>query len=109
MERTAVRSELSAALNDQLSDADIDRFLRARHHNIDKAVEMIKRWGAWWNEPLAGTTLTPADYQQYSDDPDESIYAKYMPHANLRYDKSGCPAYWEKTGLSKFRQLNLLF
>lgn len=96
-----LRKRLSEQLNSLLSDADCSRFLRARNYNIDKAADMIEKWGVWWSTPLPGTDMLPKDAASKPDEQEE-IYKEWMPHANLGETKEGHPIYWEKTGQSKF-------
>ena len=96
-----VRSKLSDTLNQLLTNADILRFLRARSFNVEKATDMIQKWGEWWETPLPGTDGMLPYTSNDGPDPHEDVYRRLMPHANLGESKDGCPIYWEKTGQSK--------
>jgi hypothetical protein len=95
-----LRKRLSPKLNMLLQESDCLRFLRARSYNIEKATDMIEKWGVWWETPLPGSESLPMNA---SDKPDEheNVYRELMPHANLGETRSGCPIYWEKTGQSR--------
>mmetsp|Transcript_17097 Transcript_17097/g.28945 ORF Transcript_17097/g.28945 Transcript_17097/m.28945 type:complete len:322 (-) Transcript_17097:2207-3172(-) len=102
MSGTAVaelRAALPGRISNELSDADLARFLRARSQNVAKATEMINKWDKWWNSALPGTeSLLPKD-SCTEPDAHEEVYRELMPHSNLGEDKEGRPIYWEKTGL----------
>lgn len=98
--------QLRALINPQaseiLTESDCQRFLRARVHDIPKAVEMVNHWYEWWETKLPGCELLPRETNQLGDD-NEQIYIEHMPHANIGEDKEGSPIYWEKTGLISSR------
>lgn len=95
-----LRALLPAELSALLTDGDCSRFLRARSYNITKAVDMLLKWGKWWETPLPGMDVLPKDICSKPDE-QEDVYTRMLPHANLGENINGCPIYWEKTGQSE--------
>jgi hypothetical protein len=97
-----LRRAIDTGASSLLTENDLQRFLRARLHDVSKAADMVNHWYKWWNTPLPGCeNMLPAMTADCAD-VNEHIYQELMPHANLGVDKEGAPVYWEKTGLSEF-------
>jgi len=106
-----VRAQVSKAINAELTDADILRFLRARNLDLQATLKMIVDWHAWRHAPICETsTLTPATVlsRENFKDAKEPLYASLMPHSNVARDKAGRPIYFEKTGLISNRMDDIL-
>lgn len=94
-----VREQLSAIQNEQLSDLDVWRFVVARKKSVPKSISMITSFIEWYDKPLVGAdNLTPRNILELPD-PDEPVYRSYFFHSNQGHSKTGCPLYWEKTGV----------
>ena len=96
------RSLLSKDLDSAITDEDCKRFLVARKHDMDKAVEMITEWWKWWHTPYPSCNgLTPANILnvQNIEDPKGDIINRLVPHSFSGFGKNHHPIFWEKTGV----------
>jgi hypothetical protein len=99
---------IEKSLKETLTESDCLRFLRARKYDLDKAVELAEKWYEWYYSPLPGADgATPANILD-KPDPKEHIFKRLTPHANMGIDKTGCPIYWEMTGLISTRFVELI-
>ena len=111
--REQFRSLLNKEICESLSDDDVDRFIRARKRNVEKAVVMAKDWWVWYNEAISipgKGEVSPRDILSHVEDPNEPIYQRLMPHSNFGIGKDGHPIYWEETGVisTRMREINTL-
>lgn len=85
-----VRLRINPDVNSRISDADIQRFLRARSKKCDLAVDMIQKWALWRQTPLSeGRDLTPDSILCDWDDLNEETYRRLLPHSNIGHDREG--------------------
>ena len=81
---------------------DIDRFLIINKLDMKKAIAQAQAYIEWYENKLTidGKLLevTPSTIL-HQPDPHEQVYGEFVANVNIGFSLSGCPIYWEKTGL----------
>jgi hypothetical protein len=98
-----LREVLSPDINDELSNHDCLRFLRARNGNILRTQEMLIRWYEWRHNlldplPPYNLRLSPNIILSSPISMDQHPSKDLLPITHEGYSKYGHPIYWEKTG-----------
>jgi hypothetical protein len=98
-----LRQLLNTDINDELSDHDCLRFLRARNGHLINTQEMLIRWYEWRHnllDPLPPYNLrfSPNTLLSSPITMDQHPSKSLLPITHEGFSKFGHPIYWEKTG-----------
>lgn len=96
----ALREEVGVDKCANMTDADVNRFLVARNHNLVKSKKMLEEYLKFYGSPIKGSPVeddTPANILNIPDF-EAQVMKDYFKYSYLGHDKEGCPLYWERTG-----------
>ena len=97
-----IRDAVGPELCEDLSDDDVEKFVTARNGNKQKAIEQAREYLRWYNAPIKGMgNLTPSTILDVPEtEAENKMWRTHFPFAYCGHDKTGCPIYWEKAGIT---------
>ena len=94
-----LKKEIKPQYLRQLTDEDITRFYIARKYDIPNTLNMIDTWGIWYNNLTPDNTITIRKMLDAVLDENEEVYTKLCPLSHSGEDITGCPVFYEQSGL----------